>query len=64
MTSKQKKLKKFCIGLDAFGHPVSVTYKGRDSYQSLIGSIFSILSYLLMTANLLNLVVIWFDNSK
>ena len=36
-------LSKFLVGKDAFGHPVSVVYKGRETHGSILGGIFTLL---------------------
>lgn len=33
----------FLKGLDSFGYPISVNYKGEESYNSVLGGIFSVI---------------------
>ena len=35
--------------LDKFGHPITLTYKGEDKFQTFWGACISILVYLAMT---------------
>jgi len=34
--------------LDIYGHPVGVTYKGKDTYQTKLGALFSFFTYILV----------------
>ena len=42
-------------GCDMFGHPISVNYKGSDSYPTFVGTFVSIVIMVLMAINFLTL---------
>ena len=37
-------LSRFIRSRDAFGHPIQLTYKGRESYNSVLGGIFTLMA--------------------
>ena len=51
-----KKLLKFVKGQDLYGHKISVTYKGEDSYKTWPGAFCTIAVYTLVVFNLYLLV--------
>ena len=55
-----KKISSWFTGLDKFGHPITVFFKGGDVYQTKLGALLSICVYALVLGylglNLLSLV--------
>ena len=43
--------------LDEFGHPMSLTYKGDFTYQTLIGGVLSIIMQVLVAIMIINAVI-------
>ena len=43
--------------LDEFGHPMSLTYKGEFTYQTLIGGVLSIIMQVLVAIMIINAVI-------
>ena len=58
-----KKLDNFIVSLDGYGTAVGVHYRGSSSYQTRLGALVSIVTFILMTANLINLTLAFFDGS-
>ena len=58
------KFVRFFVGLDTFGRPLSVNYKGSDTYQTKLGAVFTVVSYALMAVNLVNLMTAFVSNSN
>ena len=54
----------FLVSQDIFGHPISVHYKGSDTYQTRLGSFVTIIAYTLMIVNLLTLTIAFVDHSN
>ena len=54
---KQRASKHFANmkGCDMFGHPISVNYKGSDTFRTALGTFVSIVIMILMTINFLKL---------
>ena len=46
--SFQDRITKQIEGQDVFGHPVSLTYKGQQTYQSVLGGLVSLVGKLLI----------------
>lgn len=49
------KIGSYFLGLDIFGHPIGVHYRGRSVYQTKLGALCTILSYALMLVNTVTL---------
>ena len=47
-------------GLDIYGHPVTITYKGNSSYNTLLGGFLSLATFMLVAANTVQLVTDFF----
>ena len=58
------KFVEFFVGLDTFGRPLSVNYKGSDTYQTKLGAFCTVVSYVLMTVNLVNLMTAFVSNTN
>ena len=59
-----KRLENYIVSFDRYGMDIGVHYKGKDSYQTRLGALCSIASYVLMTINLVNLVTAFLDGSN
>ena len=44
-------LRKTLLELDRFGHPVSVNYKGEKEFKTLVGSIVTLMIYIVIFIN-------------
>ena len=58
------KFVEFFVGLDTFGRPLSVNYKGSDTYKTKLGALCTVISYVLMSVNLFNLITTFVSNSN
>jgi hypothetical protein len=61
MTSR---LMDFLVDLDFYGQPITINYKGSDSYKTKFGSFCSLCTYALILFNLLSLLRGFTDGSK
>lgn len=52
------------VNLDIYGRVIGVHYKGNDAYKTKLGALVSVATKVLMTINLVNLVIAYFDGSK
>ena len=59
-----KKLGSFILESDIFGHRIGVNYKGRDTYQTYLGSICTLAVYVLILINFLQLSTAYHDGSR
>ena len=59
-----KRLESYIVSFDRYGTAIGVHYKGKSSYQTRLGALCSIATYVLMTINLVNLVTAFLDGSK
>ena len=50
--------------LDIFGHRIGVNYKGKDTYQTYLGSICTLAVYVLILINFLQLSIAYHDGSR
>ena len=46
-----KKLDELFVSHDSFGHKIGVHYRNKESYQTRIGAVVTLLTYMLMLAN-------------
>ena len=51
MGKKYNSLKKTMLKLDRFGHSVSVNYKGEKDFKTLVGSIVTLMIYIVIFIN-------------
>ncbi len=58
------RLIEFLVDKDIYGQPVTVNYKGSDSFKTSFGSFCSLLTYVLILFNLTTLVRGFMDGSK
>lgn len=49
-------IKRFVRGLDDFGHPIQVNYKGEETFQSLLGSVLTIVVQVLTVINIVRAI--------
>mgnify|MGYP001626562620 CR=1 FL=1 len=49
---------------DIYGQPISINYKGSDVFKTKIGALVSLLTYMLIIFNLVNLTRAFMDGSK
>ena len=50
--------------IDIFGHPISVNYRGEDTFKTRLGACFTLIVYLLMIFNLVQLSIAYVDGSN
>ena len=60
----ENKLVQFFVSLDTFGRPLSVNYKGSDTYKTKLGAFCTLAVYVLMAINLINLTTAYVSNSN
>ena len=58
------KFSKFMMRFDIFGHPISVHFKGEETYKTRLGVFVSICVLAFMTFNFVNLVTVFMDGSR
>lgn len=56
--------KKFLVNLDIFGQPITVLYKGSDTYKTKIGALCTILVTVLILINTVMLAKGYINNSR
>ena len=56
--------RKWVVSQDIFGHPITVNYKGGDTFQTRLGAICTLLYYVLVLFNTVTLFTTFFDNSN
>ena len=54
----------YLVGIDVFGHPVGVNYRGSGSFKTKMGALCSLATLIMVLANFTTLVRIFFDGSK
>ena len=54
----------FLTSLDIYGHPVGVLFKGSSVYQTRLGALITLITYMLMLFNLQTLFSAFLDGSK
>lgn len=54
----------YLVDKDIYGQPVTVNYKGSDSFKTSFGSFCSLLTYVLILFNFTTLVRGFMDGSK
>lgn len=59
-----KQFRDWVITQDIFGLPITVNYKGNDTFQTQLGSICTLLYYILIIFNTSTLLTAFFDNSR
>ena len=64
MGSRKLKFGEFFRGLDIFGHPIGVHYRGSDKYQTHLGACCTILAYVIMAFNCYTMTVEFWDHSR
>ena len=51
------------VGLDIYGHQVGVHYKGDDAYRTKFGGMLSLITYVLVFIQTLNLITDFVEHS-
>ena len=59
-----KKLEEIIVGQDVYGHVIGVHYKGSGSYQTKLGALVTLVTYVLMTVNMVTLFIEFNDVSS
>ena len=49
---------------DIYGHPISVHYKGSDSYKTVLGALCTVATYVLIAVNFVTLLTAFNDGSN
>ena len=52
------------VSQDIYGHAVGVNYRGRSSFQTRMGALCTISTYLLLMVNMVNLFIAYNDGSR
>ena len=63
MCRNLKKAGSKLTGIDQYGHPIGVHYKGSDTYKTILGSLCSIATLVLITINTLSICTKFIDHS-
>ena len=61
---KGSRISEFFTSFDIYGHPIGVHYKGSDTFQTRMGALCTLITYVLMTVNFISLVKAFQDGSK
>lgn len=61
---KKNNVKEFLVNQDIYGHVFGVSYRGRSTYQTGLGSLCTLATYVLMVVNLLTLWIAFMDGSN
>ena len=61
---KESFIEKYFVRWDIFGHKIGVHYKGKDTYQTRLGALFTLAVYSLMLVNLFQLMTAFLDGSN
>ena len=59
-----KRLLELLKNQDVFGHPISINYKGSDTYKTKLGAFVTLLTYALIIYNTVTLTEAFFNHSK
>ena len=59
-----KMTKGVLTALDIYGHPINVLYKGDPVYRTRLGSLFTLVTYILILVNFGALMKQWVDKSN
>ena len=59
-----KRLEDIIVGHDMYGHVIGVHYKGSGSYQTKLGALVTLVTYILMSINMVTLFMAFEDGSK
>ena len=63
-TNMASKVKEFLLAQDMFGQPIGVNYRGDDHFKTKLGACISILTYIVILGNLMNLGEAFLDGSR
>ena len=58
------KISQFLTGQDKFGYPITINYRGNDTFQTQLGGLCTIVTQLLMLFNFVTLSIAFFNQSK
>ena len=59
-----QRLSDIIVNQDIFGHQIGVHYQGSDTFKTKLGALITVLTYTLIIANFLTLVVDFKDNNR
>ena len=59
-----RSIENYFVGWDIFGYKIGVHFKGKGSYQTRLGALLTLAVYVLMLANLFQLVTAFIDGSR
>ena len=59
-----RRVRDFILGLDIFGHPIGVHYRGSDTYKTWLGALCTFAVYVLMLVNIIQLSGALADTSR
>ena len=59
-----KRLSEIIVRRDMYGHMIGVHYRGSDSYQTRLGAFFTLVTYVLMVVNMVELFTQFLDGSN
>ena len=57
-------LSQFIRGRDIFGHKIGVNFRGNETFQTLLGSLFTLTFYTFAAINFVQLSTAFMDGSK
>ena len=60
----KRNIEKLIVGQDIYGHAVSVHYRGSDYFRTRIGAIFTMVTYVLIAINTIQLIIAFSNGSK
>ena len=64
MNKHLRNFEQMLINQDMYGYAISVTYKGKGSYKTRLGTLLTLTTYVLMIINSVNLMTAFSDGSK
>ena len=59
-----KKTRDSLLGLDLYGHPIAVNFRGQSTYQTWLGVTCSLLVYAIVFQSLITLSTVFIDGSR
>lgn len=64
MVNKGELLEQFLVDQDIFGHPITVNYRGSDTYKTRLGAFCTLATLVLVLINMGTLIVQFNDGSN
>ena len=62
--SRSQKLEQLIVDQDIYGHAIGVHYRGRDAFKTRLGALFTIVTYVFIAINFINLATAFVDGSN